>query len=125
MPATRPVTLTLNVQEPAAAIVPPASATLCEPAAAVTVPLPQVPVSPLGVETVSPAGKESVKATPANASEVFGLVIVKLSEVEPASPMDVARNALEMLGGVATVNVAEAVFPVPPFVEETFPVVFV
>jgi len=39
--------------------------------------------------------------------------------------MDVAPNALEMLGGVATVNVAEAVFPVPPFVEETFPVVFV
>ena len=36
-----------------------------------------------------------------------------------------APNALVIVGGVATVKLAEAVLPVPPFVEVTFPVVLV
>ncbi len=89
------------------------------------VPLPQVPVTPLGVETVKPAGSESVKATPFNANEALGLVIVKFSDVEPASPMDAAPNVLAMDGGVPTVRFAVAVFPVPPLVDVTVPVVLV
>ena len=117
------MTLTLKVHEPLAAIVPLARVTLCEPAAAVIVPLPQVPVRPFGVATAKPAGSESVKATPFRAN-ALGLLIVKLSDVEFASPIEAAPNVLAMVGGVATVNVAVAVLPVPPFVEVTEPVLF-
>ena len=55
-PAVVPVTLTVKVQEPLAAIVPPERLTAPPPAAAVMVPAPQVPVSPLGVATTRPAG---------------------------------------------------------------------
>jgi hypothetical protein len=51
--------------------------------------------------------------------------MVKVSDVEPASPMEVAPKALAMLGGVATVKFAVAVLPVPPLVEVTAPVVLV
>ena len=64
VPAVVPVTFTANVQELLAAIVPPERLTAPEPAVAVTVPLPQVPVSPFGVETTRPAGSASLNATP-------------------------------------------------------------
>jgi hypothetical protein len=110
---------------PVVAIVPPVSATLDEPAAAVTIPVPQVPVSPLGVDTTRPAGNGSVKATPVSAIEALEFVIVKLSGVEAARPIEAAPNDLLMLGGVPTVKFAVAVLPVPPLVELTAPVVFV
>src|SRR5260370_14199384 len=50
-----------------------------------------------------------------------GLVMVKVSEVEPFNGMLAAPNTLTMVGGVATAIFAVAVLPVPPFVEETLP----
>lgn len=98
--------------------------TLPEPAAAVAVP-PQVLASPLGVATTNPAGRLSVKATPVSAMLLLtGLVIVKLSEVEPFKGILAAPKALTIVGGVATERLAVAELPVPPFVELTAPVVF-
>src|SRR5216684_3073989 len=128
-PAVVPVTLTENVQEEPAAgdavSVPPDKLTVPLPATAVIVPLPQLPVSPFGVATTKPAGRLSVKATPLRATLVFGFVMVKLSEVEPFSGMEAAPKDLVMVGAAATVRFAEAVLPVPPLVEVTFPVVLV
>src|SRR6202045_3774575 len=128
-PLVVPVTLTENVQEEPAAgdavSVPPDKLTLPLPAGAVMVPLPQVPVSPLGVATTKPAGKLSVKATPLSATLVFGFVMVKLSEVVPFSGICAAPKDLVIVGAAATVRFAEAVLPVSPLVEATFPVVLV
>ena len=123
-PAVVPCTLTETVQLALAAKVPAERLMLPEPATAVTVPL-QVLFNPLGVATTRPAGKLSVKATPLSATPVFGLVMVKVSDVVPFSGMVVAPNALAMDGGVTTVRLAVAVLPVPPLVEVTFPVVLV
>ena len=123
-PAATPVTLSEIEQEPFAASVPPARVTDPEPAAAVTVP-PHVVVKALGVATASPAGRASVNATPVSATPLLGLLMVKLSEVELFSRTLARPNALAIVGGVATVRLAEAVFPVPPFVDVTLPVVLV
>ena len=98
VPAVVPVTLTLNVHEALAASVAPAKLTLPDPAVAVIVPPPQLPVSPFGVATARPAGNASVKPTPVNV-EALGLVMVKLSEVDPLSGMLPAPNAIAMVGG--------------------------
>ena len=55
----------------------------------------------------------------------FGLLILKVRDVEPFSRMLAAPKALVIVGGVATVRLAEAVLPVPPLVEVTLPVVLV
>src|SRR6185437_10955522 len=73
----------------------------------------------------SPAGNVSLKAMPVRARAVFGLLMLKVSEVFAPTRMLAAPNALVIDGGVATVKLAEAVFPVPPLVEVTFPVVLV
>jgi hypothetical protein len=70
-PAVVPVTLTEKVHEPLAAIVPPERLIAPEPAVAVIVPAPQLPVRPFGEETTKPAGRASVKATPAAAVVVL------------------------------------------------------
>lgn len=116
-PAAMPVTFTENVQEPLAAIVPPLRLITFVPAVAVIVPPPQVPVRPLGVEITKPAGSVSLKPTPVSVVVVFGLLMVKLSEVEPFSGMLAAPNALMMTGGATTVMEALEVLPMPPFVE--------
>src|SRR5579862_6566591 len=122
-PGVVPVTLTETAHEPLAAMVPPDRLTLEDPAVAVAVP-PQVLLR-LGVPaTTSPSGRLSVNATPL-AGDVFGLEIAKLKVVVPLSGMLAAPNAFVMLGGLATVRFALAVFPVPPLVEVTAPVVFV
>ena len=77
----------------------------------------------MGVATVIPAGSVSVKATPVSELPAFGLVMVKLKLVVPFSGMVAAPKDLAMLGGAIAVRLAEAVFPVPPLVEETAPVV--
>src|SRR5450631_4313111 len=121
-PAVLPVTLTLKVQEPLTAIVPPARLTLPEPATAVIVPAPQVPARPFGVETTTPAGSVSVTLTPVNAVEAFGLVMVKLSVLVPPTATLVGAKDLVIVGAAipaATVTVAEAVPPVPPSSELT------
>ena len=112
-PAAMPVTLTENVQEPLAAIVPPLRLIVFVPAVAVIVPAPHVPVRPFGVETTSPAGSVSLKPTPVSATVVFGLVMVKLSEVEPFRGMLAAPKAFAIVGGATTVMEALDVLPVP------------
>src|SRR4029077_9766041 len=125
-PPVTAVTFTEKVQEPFAGNVAPPRLTDEEPAAAVMVPAPQVPVRAFGVDTTRPAGKLSVKAMPVSATAfAVGLVIVKLREVEPFSGRVAAPNVLVMTGGLATVTLAVAVLPVPPFVEVTAPVMLV
>ena len=111
-PAAMPVTFTENVQEAFAAIVPPAPKLITfVPAVAVIVPAPQTPVRPLGVEIIKPAGSVSLKPTPVSATVVLGLVMVKLSEVEPFSGMLTAPKVFAMVGGATTVMEALEVFP--------------
>jgi hypothetical protein len=122
-PAVVPVTFTDNVQDAPAARVPPDRLTEDDPAAPVAVP-PQLLVN-VGVEaTTRPAGKLSLKATPVNAIAFTAVFeIVKLKLVLPLSGIVAAPKVFVMLGGVATVSLAVAVFPVPPFVDDTAPVV--
>ncbi len=118
-----PVTFTVSVQLLLTAIVPPVNEMLPEPATAVAVP-PQVLVSPLGAATTKPAGKESVKATPAWATLLAaGFVMVNVSEVVPFNGMVAAPKALLIVGGAITVMLTEAVPPVPPSTEVTLPVI--
>src|SRR5579864_9594618 len=51
--------------------------------------------------------------------------MVNVNDVVPFSGMLAAPKALVIVGGVATVKLAEAVLPVPPLVELTAPVVLV
>src|SRR5436305_11197955 len=112
-------------QEPLDASVPPERLMEPEPAAAVEVP-PQLLVRPLGVATTSPAGRESVNATPVRASDVLGLLMLRANEVLAFSRMLAAPKPLVIVGGVATLSVAVLlVAPVPPLVELTAPVVLV
>src|SRR5262249_29141872 len=85
-PAATPVTLSEIVHEEFAASVPPLRLTEPDPAAAVAVP-PQLLESPLGVATLRPAGSESLNAIPVKASAVFGLLMLKVSEVLAFSRM--------------------------------------
>jgi len=73
--------------------------TLPEPAAAVIVP-PQLFVKPLGVDTTSPVGNESVNPTPVRVVPVFGFERLKVKLVVPFNGIEVAPNALLMVGGV-------------------------
>src|SRR5450830_1388923 len=117
VPSELPVTFTLKVQEALAASVAPVKLTAPDPAVAVIVLLPQVPVRPFGVEITRPAGNVSVKATPVNAVDRLGLLIVKLSEVDPFSGMLAAPKDFTIVGGTTappTVTLAEAVPPEPP-----------
>src|SRR6478609_6226059 len=75
--------------------------------------------------TTRPAGRLSVNAMPVSEVVVFGLEMLKVSDVVPFSGITAAPKALVMVGGVATLKFAEAVFPVPPLVEVTLPVVLV
>jgi hypothetical protein len=54
-----------------------------------------------------------------------GLLMAKVKLVALFSGIEAAPKALVIVGGVATVRLAEAVLPVPPLVEVTLPVVFV
>jgi hypothetical protein len=116
VPAAMPVTLIENVQEPLATMVPPDRLITFVPAVAVIVPAPQVPVMLFGVEITRPAGSVSLKPTPVSAVAVFGLVMVKLSEVDPFSGMLGAPKAFEIVGGATTVIEALEVLPVPAVV---------
>src|ERR1035437_9865196 len=76
VPSELPVTFTLKVQEPLDASVALAKLTAPDPAVAVIVPLPQLPVTPFGVETTRPAGNGSGKARPGNAGGAWGSLVV-------------------------------------------------
>src|SRR5260221_653752 len=121
-PAVVPCTFTDTVQLAVAANVPPDRLTEPEPATAVAVP-PQVLLRLLGVATTSPAGRMSVKAIPLSATVVFGLLMVKVSDVVPFSAIVEGLNTLAIEGGASTFTLAEAVPPTPPSFEFTLPVV--
>lgn len=74
--------------------------------------------------TVIPVGKVSVTPIPFIAPEsADGSVMVKVSVEVPPVAIDVGVKLLTIVGGAATVKVAEAVSPVPPFAALTAPVV--
>ena len=120
-PVVVPVTFTEMLHGPLDARVPAARLTEPEPATAVVVP-PQVLLRPFGVATSNPAGSVSLNATPLRPI-VFGLLMVKLRLVLPFTGIEAAPKALLMVGGLATVMLADAVLPVPPLVEVTAAVV--
>jgi hypothetical protein len=122
-PDAVPVVFTVIVQFVFVAIVPLVNDTLPAPATAVAVP-PHVLVRPLGVATTIPAGSVSVNATPVSATALAaGFVIVKVSDVVPFSGITAAPKAFAIEGGATTLMLADAVPPVPPSVDVTFPVV--
>lgn len=73
---------------------------LFDPSAKVREPPPQEPVSPSGVDTTSPEGSVSVKATPVNALTVFGFVMAKVRLVLALSGVCEEPNAMVRVGGV-------------------------
>ena len=107
-----------------AASVPSERPTVPDPAVAVAVP-PHVLVKPGVVATTSPAGRLSTKARPLSAVLTFGFWIEKTSVVEPFNGMVAAPNAFAMVGAETTFRLAEEVFPLPPLVDVTLPVVLV
>jgi hypothetical protein len=123
-PAVVPWILTETVQLALAANVP--AERLMDPAPPTAVAVPPQVLFRFGVEAITrPAGRLSVNAMPVSARLVLGFWMVNVSEVVPFNGMLDAPNTLVIEGGVATVKLAEAVLPVPPFVEVTFPVVLV
>jgi len=120
-PRLVPITFTEIVHELLAATLPADRLIEPEPAVAVVAP-PHVLTRLFGLATPRPAGKASVKATPLRPI-VFGLLIVKLKLVLPLKGIEDAPNVLVIVGGLATVKLAEAVLPVPPLLEVTVPVV--
>lgn len=121
-PAELPVTLTEKVQDPLAGKVPATRLVEDAPAVAVAVP-PQVFAIPLGVAKTNPAGRASVNANPDSAMAAFGFCSVNVRLVTPPTGLLAAPKALLIVGGLATDRFAAAVFPVPPLVELTVPVV--
>src|SRR5579864_4577013 len=101
-----------------AASAPAARPTDDDPATAVTTP-PQVLLIPLGVVTSSPAGRLSLKAIPFSVALAFELAMLKVSATALLSATPAEPNDLVIAGGPATVRLAKAALPVPPFVEVT------
>jgi len=129
-PVAVAVTFTLKVQDALVDSAPLERLMVLLPAVAVIVPPLQEPVSPLGVETTSPAGNVSVKAMPLKEAVEFGFATTKLKLVLPFSAMDATANDLVMSGGATlaggpTVKLAEAALPVPALVDVTALVVLV
>lgn len=114
-----PVTLRTTVHVPDAESDPPER--LIDPDPAVAVP-PHVFANAGVAATTSPAGSASVNDSPFTATEL-GLKIVNVRLVEPSSGIVEAPKISEIVGGAATVTLADAVFPVPPPVDPTAPVV--
>ena len=123
VPAEVAVTVTLNAHQALPASVAPVKLTAPEPAVVPMAPPPQLPVSPLGVETARPSGSASVKPTPVKVSDLLGLLMLKLSEVDSFTAMVTAPKDFAIVGGATIVTLAEAVPPVPPSFEVTAPVV--
>jgi len=125
LPAVLAVTSTFTSQLPPIAMLPLARLIVPEPAVAVNVP-PQVLLVFGTLATTTPLGNVSLTATPVRATVLAaGLVMVRVRVDVPPTRMPVGPNALTMVGGATAVNAAEAVVPVPPFVELTAPVVLV
>lgn len=106
-------------------IMPPDKLTLVFPATGAGEKAPAGQVLPMtrGEATARFVGKVSENATPLRSAVEFGLVRVNVIVEVPLVGMLAGEKAFAIDGGVNTVTVAEAVFPVPPFVEVTAPVV--
>jgi hypothetical protein len=123
-PAEVPLTSTLSVQVANGGIDAPDSDTDALPATAVAVP-PQEFDNPFGDLTTNPEGKLSLNPTPDNVVATFGFDTVNVKLVDPFTGTAGFPNTLMIDGGATTTTDALAVFPVPPSVELTVPVVLV
>ena len=123
-PAVAPVTFSDTAHVPLAASVPLDKVAEPAPAAAVAVP-PQVLLKLLGVATTRPDGKLSVNVIPVSAVPVFAFEMLKVRDVVPFNGIVDAPKPFVITGGLATLRFADAVLPVPPFVELTLPVTLV
>ena len=123
-PAVVPCTFTETVQLALAAKVPAERLMLPEPATAVAVP-PQVLFKALGVATTRSCRQIVSKGNSGQRQIGVRVLDGERQRVVPFSGMLAAPKAFVIVGGVATVRLAEAVLPVPPLVEVTFPVVLV
>ena len=122
-PGVMPVTSTVIVQFPPAPTVPPLKLIVDVPAVAVTAP-PQLVLVLGELATRNPAGRLSVKATPASASVPFGFEIVNVSVAVPFNGTVGAENCLAIVGAASTVTVAVLLTaPGPLSVDVTAPVV--
>src|SRR5262245_855972 len=115
---------------PAGSSDPPTRVIVPEPGTAVIVP-PQSLLRPLGDATARPAGKLSVNEMPLSDTSLlggvellFGLLMVKLANDVPFWTVVSGTKTLLIVGGRATVKVADAEPPVPPLVALTGPVEF-
>src|SRR5271165_843395 len=102
-PSVAPLTVTEKLHDALVARAAPDRLTFTDPAVAVIVPPPQLPVRPLGVDTLSPAGKESVNPTPVNMVLAFGFERLKVNVELPFSGMVDAPKALPIVGGAGFV----------------------
>lgn len=93
------------------------------PVGAVVVNVPPQTVAD-ALATVSPVGSVSVNATPASGMTfAAGLVMVNVSELVAFRAIPDGLNDFAIDGGASTATAAEAVPPVPPSSDVTFPVV--
>src|SRR5581483_10069462 len=77
----------------------------------------------LAFGTDRPAGNVSVNPTPVSVVDPLGLVMLKVQPVVEPTVILVGLKDVVMTGGATTVTLAEAVPPVPPFEDVTWPVV--
>ena len=121
-PAVVPVTVTLNVHGTPGATEAPAREMFLVAAVVVSVPL-HVGVEELA--TSNPTGKVSLKPTPVSVAVAFVFVMVNVKvEVAPCAIV-VGLNDLLNPGADTTLRLAVAKLPVPPLLDDTFPVVLV
>src|SRR4051794_5765890 len=108
------VTLTATVQLAPPTIVAPVRPIVLPPALPpVIVPLVQLVLVCGGLAITKPEGSVSLNATLVRSSDVFGLVMVKVSVEVPLTAIGFGENALLMLGGIAEarLTVNEALTP--------------
>ena len=116
------VTATLKLQDAPGARVAPLMLILPAPGGAVIDPPLQLPVSPLGVEITNPVARVLENETPVNATTWFGFITLNVKGRLAPFGIAAAENVSMIVGGCATMIVAEAVVPVPPSVDAIAPV---
>ena len=122
MPKAAPVTVTAKKHWVPGAMLAP---DMLIPVGLVNVTVPPHTVA-LAFGTVRPTGRVSVKPIPVSVSGlVAGLVMVKLRALVLFSAIGFGLKDVPSVGGALTLRPADAMLPVPPLVDVTFPVVFV
>ena len=121
-PGATPTTVLVITQLVPIPRVPPANWKLAVPFTAVTVPPPQLPTAAVASFCNEP-GYASVNATPVTAIPVLFVRVKVIVDAAPPTSNTDAEKAF-VIETLPENNVADAVVPVPPLVEVTFPVVF-